>query len=757
MQSVTITRSLICQLGLLLVLNAQLVIAADVQITHGARVAIVVTAERLPAAGQLAIDDLSSYLQRSLKAVVRRYPPGTRLSALDEDAAIVVGASEDAGFVQLVDVETADLGEEGALITSSALDEKPLVYLVGQTWTGACHAVYSFLEQELGIGFFIDGDRVPSLAALDLTGIQRSEIPRVPIRGLFYHPTWPHPHANCCRLWSWNEWKQYLDWMRHRRLNTVLLFHDDGGYSWGDALFNAFPQIPKNDKTLARFIVDPAWRTELNKQIVNYARQSGLKIAYNLFYSQVPEFVADYYPDLETHPLRMRNVGIKYTQPQCQEIMRQLWSSILDTYGVDDSHIYIACSYFHELALPEYLNSRNPPTLEMIDLLRELDPKAEIYIETWCWNYLQEAKTPMTRQQWLDMNALIEWKRFDAEIPRDIGVADWDRKQEPQRVPDPTFGGRPYTQLTHTLMEGWWPPDTVRRNPQWLMDYFNDSIDNGARGLLSFHIQANTNPLLADLTAQIGLREQPLADYYRDYARRRFGAAVGDVMAESLAAFCDAVDLQPADNPDPVRGSLDDKANFLTFPGVTRSAEEMLFRSRELEGNQTAWIERQLEIMRPGAAQAAHALMLARSVAPVLRDDPFFEEYRWQLDYLSARFAGIEGLYRSYLLADTDPAQARQQFHRAVTAFESIKALFAGNIRYKMNELRTVEPDVPYTKSFLDEWEFRGAKDKDTYTFHVVWERFPLFEEFLWSLRPPQLGPVKRAALDNRPWFEATD
>lgn len=757
MQVIGTRGAVILGLSWLLALNGVCAQAEEQSIGRGARVAIIVTADEIPAAALLAVEDLTSYLQRTLQAFVRQYPPDADLSVLEEDAAIVVGASEDDGFPPPPGIETADLGAEGARIESASLNGKPVVYLLGRTWTGACHAVYSFLEQDVGVGFFIDGDRVPLLDSLQLSGIHRTEIPRVPIRGLFYHPTWPHPHANCCRLWSWNEWKQYLDWMRHRRLNTVLLFHDDGGYCWGDAIFDAFPQIPRNDRTLARFVTDPSWRTRLNKQIIDYARRSGLKIAYNLFYSQIPEFVADYYPDLETHPLRMRNVGIKYTQPQCREIMRRYWGSILETYGIDDSHLYIACSYYHELALPEYLDSRNPPTLEMIDLLRELDPQAEIYIESWCWNYLQEPTTPMTRQQWLDASALIEWKRFDAEMPKDIGVADWDRKQEPQRVPDPTFGGRPYIQLTHTLMEGWWPPDTVRRHPQWLLDYFNDAIDHGARGLLSFHIQANTNPLLADLTAEVGLRDPALADYYRDYARRRFGAAAEGVMAESLAAFCNAVNLQPADDPDPVRGSLDDKANFLTFPGVTRSAEEMLLRSHTLKDGQAAWIEEQLEILQPGAARAAQALLLARSVSPILKGDPFFEAHLWQLDYLAARFAGIEGLYRSWLLADTDPDQARAEFAQAVTAFDSIKALFRDNPRYRMSELRRLEPDVPYTRAFVEDWEFRGAKDKDTYTFHVVWERFPLFEEFLWSLRPPQLGPVTRPALDVRPWYEAND
>ncbi|MEO1994809.1 MAG: hypothetical protein ABGZ17_05995, partial [Planctomycetaceae bacterium] len=266
--------------------------------------------------------------------------------------------------------------------------------------------------------------------------------------------------------------------------------------------------------------------------------------------------------------------------------------------------------------------------------------------------------------------------------------------------------------------------------------------------------QASTNPLLADLTAEIGLRNRELNDYYQDYARRRFGSAAADTMAESVAAFCDAVDMQPVSDPQPVRGSLDDKANLLTFPGVARSAEEQLQRSKTLGEQRRQWMEQQLENMEPKTARAARAALLARSVASTLNDDPFFQAHQWQLDYTAARITGIEALYRSHLAADTDVDEAQRQFDRSLTAFAAVKALFRDNLRYHMSELRNVEPEVPFTRAFLDDWEFRGAHDKDTYTYHIVRERFGLFDEFLSSMRPTQLGPQKRSPLDSRPWFD---
>ena len=112
---------------------------------------------------------------------------------------------------------------------------------------------------------------------------------------------------------------------------------DSGGYLWGDVIFQAFPKIPQNERTLENFVVDPSWRRELNKKIFAHARGSGIQIAYNLFYTQVPEFFADYYPELGYHELNMKNVGIDHDQPQCKEIMKRYWKAILDIYGVDES------------------------------------------------------------------------------------------------------------------------------------------------------------------------------------------------------------------------------------------------------------------------------------------------------------------------------------------------------------------------------------------------------------------------------------
>jgi hypothetical protein len=698
-------------------------------------------AEHLTIRSRLAVEDLSSLLQRSLGLIVRRYSGPIELSSLEESVCFVFGTSADdpvQSWMQRARLTAPleGLGKEGALIKSEFVQGKTFVLLLGGTEAGACHAVYSFLEQEVGIGFFIDQDRVPSLNSLEVGSIDRRELPTVPIRGIFYHPTWKHPHANSWRLWSWPRWKAYIDWMRHKRFNYLPLFHDEGGYCWGDIIFRAFPELKRNQKTLANFVVDPAWRTELNHKIIQYARDSGIRIAYNLFYSQVPEFFADFHPELNYHRLLMQNLGISALQPECREIMKRYWGAILETHGVDDGHVYLVCAYQHEARLPEYYQSRNETTLQMFELLKELDPKAEIYIETWCWKYHNSRREDQPRHEWLAENVRREWEVFNAEMPAEIGVVEWDNKKDAEFVPDPAFAGRPYIQLTHTNMEGWWPPSTLRRHPRWVIDYFADAIDHGARGIMFFHIQADTNMMLADLVAELGWRRPTAEGFYDDYARRRFGSRAGAVLAKSIEAFCGAVDMRTPAPEAKTRWTVEDPSLSLIFPGFTGSAEAQLAEVVAGGERPTSWIRQRLELFNSKSDHAARAVLLARAVSPGLQEDPLYQQYVWELDYLASRLRGITSLFQAHLWAESDPEGARKLFQEALTAFADVKSMFSSQPRYHMAKLRTVEPDVPYTSAFLQDWETYGPRYPAVKSFHVVWERLDEFEELIKGLDP---------------------
>ena len=237
-----------------------------------------------------------------------------------------------------------------------------------------------------------------------------------------------------------------------------------------------------------------------------------------------------------------------------------------------------------------------------------------------------------------------------------------------------------------------------------------------------FHIQAGVYEMSADLAATIGWVHHPdLKEFYRDYARRRFGTGVADTLARSIDIFCDAVDLRMA-----------------LSPVCFRNSGEDLLGNCELTGHQRKeWIKSQMQKYQKHADMAARAARLARSVPNKVREERLSNTYFWELDYVGLRFDGILALYRSHLLADTDPEQADEEFQKALNAFLAIKEMFRGSKEISMDQLWDLEPDVPFTDSYRANWESRGfwggGRADDA---QVVWERFDIFEAKLRALRP---------------------
>ena len=122
-----------------------------------------------------------------------------------------------------------------------------------------------------------------------------------------------------------------------------------------------------------------------------------------------------------------------------------------------------------------------------------------------------------------------------------------------------------------------------------------------------------------------------------------------------------------------------------------------------------------------------------------MKDDYFFGNYMWELDFVSARFEGIENIYKAHLTAGSDPTRAAKHFSRATHAFTAVREMFRDNPGFRMSEIRNLEPDVPYTAAFLKDWETRGYWQPRVRWFHVVWERLDEFEAKVHDMKPKGL------------------
>jgi len=703
---------------------------------RGDRIALI-TGPELNSAAKMAVDDLVGLLQRTLESIVVRRIDDPSQGDVDEPICIMMGTPEDCPPLRRLACETGldlsakTLGDEGCVSACRIAEGKTVIVLTGATAQGACHAVYSFLENVLDVGFFIDGDRVPDLDVVDLSDLNRVETPAVPRRALFHHSAWKFPHATSWRLWGWENWKDTIDWMRRKRFSQVPFFHDEGTYLWGDAIFQAFPELKKNDETLKDFVVDPVWRTELNKRLFSYVRESGMSTVYNLFFSQVPTCFKTAYPDLTYHDMAMYNAGICATQPECKDFMLRFWSKIIELYGIDDCHEYHVCPYQHERNLCEHYDDRIEQSKMTMDVLKEIDPRAKFFFETWCWKYRHEEH--MEKRTWdvVEANAGKAWPLFNEAMPPEVGVSEWDmKKNHGHCLPDPTFAGRPWVQLLHTNMEGWNPPSVGGHcHPEFMVDYFDKAIDDGALGVWYFHIAANENDIIADLASKIGWEKKPDVDaFYKDYSRRRFGEEVADTLAESVKAYVDCV------------GSKELKLD-LTFPGFHHGAEHRLRMCKETGEAHKKFIQDNLDMFARHEELFNRALMLARGVSSRVEGNPFFENYMWELDYCAARFEGVQSMFQSHLLASSDPEQAATYHDRTMDAFYTVIELFSDCREYFMSDIRDIEPDVPYTAAFIKDWRWTGFwQDKgDMDSFAVVGEKFPIFERILQDMRPEGL------------------
>ena len=699
------------------------------RLAGGVRYAIVL-GEELAELEVVAADDLAQYVGQMVGMRPRAYRGVTDLSQVEEDAVFVIGTPATNALVARLAQAAGDglglgeLGDQGYSVKSAELDGKTLVALVGNTPLGATYATSTYLEEVCGVGFFNDGDRVPKLASLPIAGLSQSSAPYFEHRSWLHHAVWTRPYDRCIQLWGFEDWKKLIDWLRHKKINVLSVFHDEGTLLWGDAIFRAFPRIPKNGRTLHHFTMMPEYRTELNKRIMRYARESGLSLAYNLFYSQVPDFFQEYYPELEYHQLQMANLGVCATQPACKEIMRRYWGEILDLYGIDKDHIYYVCAYQHEAALCDEYENRVEATRQAFEVLKELDPEARMYVENWCWCYGHGSNTFIPDQ------GKREWAEFDKALPAEIGIADWDRVARTWRTKTPGeiynwYEGREWISLHHLTMEWGWPPDFGWIPLEHTVKAMRTAVEHGAYGISTFHILARTNELPSYVFAEMAWDpDQKQSEMVHDFLKLRFRPESVAALEKSLEANFEAVT---------------EDARLAAIRGLL-GPETKLIDKLKVEGREKgdAWIAERLEDFEYRFSKAKEAQALAEEVEVNEEGNSYYASLLWELKYLVDRWYGIIEFYKAYRSCETHVG-AGEHFHHALAALYRIRESFRDIKGLRMDCLQELAPEVKYNPSFLADWKntfWRETTPKDCRYHNQVWEFLPEYEEKLESMNP---------------------
>ena len=163
-------------------------------------------------------------------------------SAADGDL-VVIGGSDVNAFADKALLEgwgpavSLPVGSDAYAMESVQQNNRNVLFLWGGRGRSTLYAVYAFFEKRAGCRYFWDGDVIPCLAQLSLSGLCECKQPDFALRGLRY---FAHRglHRFQAEHWSLADWKKEIDWIVKRRLNMFML------RIGADDLFQkAFPDI----------------------------------------------------------------------------------------------------------------------------------------------------------------------------------------------------------------------------------------------------------------------------------------------------------------------------------------------------------------------------------------------------------------------------------------------------------------------------------------------------------------------------------
>ncbi|MBI2841825.1 MAG: carboxypeptidase regulatory-like domain-containing protein [Armatimonadetes bacterium] len=442
---------------------------------------------------QLAATEMQEYIQQMTGTWVQvvsdaQYTafPGTKTGVVligRPEANSVVQNLQAAGKVDVTGRMPAS--EDGFVIISAADAGKDYLILAGNGTRANFYAVYRYLEKYCSVGFFQDGDRVPSASGITFDNILLVDQPRLPMRA------------------NRGGGAQAVDWLLKKGYNHVFTEMVSFLQST-EVVQGAFPEVNLG--------VSPP--TSFNFPDRDYCRARGLKfyvqsgpinwgVTFRAWHDAFWNSEA-FGPLLASERARLGETEYWTPKNEMFRIFHQrMYSYIISNYyGMDMQDTYWISYAVEDLSLKPY---DAIGVSKGYEALHAADPGVTILYD--CWHMLTYNYTPAEYQAW------------DQVVPKEVGMADsgayggglfgtygqfpgrkWvldfiyllGPTNQLQAVPnlgyyknllcyaaaDPDFLGnlcRPEAQMTNMLLEDWfsrlfWDPFTADEQ-QYLEDY----------------------------------------------------------------------------------------------------------------------------------------------------------------------------------------------------------------------------------------------------------------------------------------------
>ncbi len=559
-------------------------------------------------------------------------------------------------------------GSDGFVIKTLTQNEKHYCIIGSAEPRGCVYGVFHYAEQYLRVGFFWDGDSVPSQRAFALDSIDIAEKPSFPIREYLQSCVFTYS----AQFWGLDQWKKELEWAAKKKFNLV---HLPGA--------TTIP-LRRALKRLDVELPEPVSRgctaeAELWRNIHAYARSLGLRTVLPAFAGPVPAQFKEKYPQARYIDVQWLDfpptLNLFPSDPLFKKLATLFAEECIDFFGSD--HFYNADPYAEcdPGSTPEEKRQIKVDfAVTTAETLLAADPKATWICSSWSFN------------DWSKEDAAA----FHEPIPNDRYLVNdiWAEATPLYPKLDFFFGKQWGFGVLHS-MGGW----TVLHGD--LKDLIARvqaiSTDPAAKNCVSFYLNPEIihhNDVYFDLAARLawGPSNVDVNQYLDDYCARRYA---GKLCPGLRAAWADL--LQSAygnyDYTRPVywnRPILDDVAESIEtlrrfyIPHLECALERALVEAHGLEDN-PFYLRDIVDITRQYAAEIYNVHRAKLDAAFHAKDVQAFERHAAILarclDSIEKILSSHEAFYvapeietarRLSLVQDNDPSAAAKGIGEAV-------------------------------------------------------------------------------------------
>ena len=450
------------------------------------------------------------------------------------ESVVAIGREEtnalvaEAGRRGMIELSENAPGLDGFVIRALEIDGRNVLVLGGSQDRGTLYAVYALLESVLGVGFYRDGERIPSQPTIEVGRLDIRERPRFEGRhdgnGCMYN------YSAMC--WTWDDWKRELDWKAKRRVNCM--------YAINELESALVPEI------LAGWGVrtSPAQTSAYCRQharMVEYARKLGIRVPFHIPALGVSDELLEVFPNTRTitsdwcgfAPIRTMHPADPLFRRFIVEFIR--WRT--ERYGTD--HLYFA-NFLSEARLLGGAGDRHQVNLEFAratsDALREADPDAVWLVDTWSFD--MDSSDPLMRWSADQVNEYLD----AIKVP----IVVWDLWSEESEKYKRTsyFGGKPWGfGVLHSFGGSSYPQGDVSNLLERVHEIDQTSGGERCKWFISAPEIVDFNGFYFELAALLSWNPAAITldGYVETYCRRRYGdqgaKVFGSVFPELLASI----------------------------------------------------------------------------------------------------------------------------------------------------------------------------------------------------------------------------